>query len=147
MQRTRRYLPVSSAAVSYALLQIPDILAAGVVLYLLHAWGIVGRGWAVGLFALWVVKDIAMYPLLRGVLVPRGTEQDPVVGASGLAQEPLAPRGQVRVRGEYWQAESRRPGEAIPAGTSVVVVGRRGITVLVEPLAGNPQSDGEAGES
>ena len=43
----------------------------------------------------------------------------------------LGPRGQVRVGHERWSAESA--GGAIPAGSSVRVVGWRGLRLIVEP--------------
>jgi membrane protein implicated in regulation of membrane protease activity len=115
------------------LLQFPDILAAGAVLWVLQAWSIVSTGWALSLFILWVAKDLALYPLVRGALVPRGTESDPLVGARGVAQEALAPRGQVRIGSEIWQAETRRPGGTIAPGTPVTVRATRGLTLIVEP--------------
>ena len=123
---------------SYALLQLPDILAAAVVLWLLQRWGMLSTGWAVSLLILWVAKDFALYPVVRGVLVPRGTESDPLIGSRGVALESLAPRGQIRLDGEIWHAESRIPGQAIAPGTPVVVRSTRGLTLIVEPAEGAP---------
>ncbi|MGC2162443.1 MAG: nodulation protein NfeD [Silvibacterium sp.] len=52
-----------------------------------------------------------------------------LVGAIGLAQQPLAPRGQILVHGELWQAESNAP---INSGDSVRVCSVNGLTLLVE---------------
>lgn len=123
----------------YAFLQLPDILIAGVVLWLLQASSLLSAGWAATLFVLWVAKDLALYPLVRGALVPRGTESNPLVGTRGVVQEALAPRGQVRIGSEIWQAESQRPAQAIPVGTSVVVRAMRGLTAIVEPV-GEPSN-------
>ena len=123
---------------SYALLQLPDTLAAGAGLWFLQAWAVLSVGWAVSLFVLWVAKDLALYPVVRGVLVPRGTESNPLVGARAVTQEALAPRGLVRLGSEIWQAESWSPGRTIAPGTPVVVRATRGLTLIVEPTDGTP---------
>jgi membrane-bound serine protease (ClpP class) len=56
---------------------------------------------------------------------------DALVGEVGVALGPLAPRGEVRVARERWSAEAARG--AIPAGSAVRVVGRRGLKLIVEP--------------
>jgi membrane-bound serine protease (ClpP class) len=56
---------------------------------------------------------------------------DGLVGEVGVALGPLAPRGEVRVAHERWSAEAARG--AIPAGTAVRVVGRKGLKLIVEP--------------
>jgi membrane-bound serine protease (ClpP class) len=53
-----------------------------------------------------------------------------LVGARAEVVTALAPVGQVRIAGELWQA--RTEGGAEP-GTRVRVVGRDGLTLLVEP--------------
>ncbi len=68
-----------------------------------------------------------------------------MVGAVAIAQEPLAahgaptPRGQVLVRGELWLAETAEP---VPAGAYLKVLGVRGLTLLVEPIATRRQEAG-----
>lgn len=56
------------------------------------------------------------------------TGPNAMIGAIGIAQESLAPRGQILVRGELWFAEATQP---IPAGAHVRVAGVRGLTLLV----------------
>ena len=53
-----------------------------------------------------------------------------LVGAVGVAQEELAPRGQILVHGELWLAES--PEAPVGAGESVRVRGVDGLKLLVE---------------
>jgi len=57
------------------------------------------------------------------------TGPEALLGEIGLAQQPIAPRGQVLVRGELWQAESDAP---IGPGDAVRVRAVRGLTLLVE---------------
>lgn len=57
-----------------------------------------------------------------------------LVGAEAIAQQPIAPRGQVLVHGELWIAESASP---IAAGDHVRVRAVQGLTLLVEPVHQN----------
>jgi membrane protein implicated in regulation of membrane protease activity len=122
------------------LLQIPDTVLAGIVLWLLHTWADLPGAWVAGLFGVWVVKDVAMYPLLRDAFAPsRTTGPEMLVGAQGIVVAPLAPGGYVRVGGELWAAECAPPrnGE-VPAGCPIVVRAARGLTLLVETLECTP---------
>jgi membrane-bound serine protease (ClpP class) len=63
---------------------------------------------------------------------------DELMGLTGTAVSTLDPSGQVRVRGEIWTA---RVGEGeIPAKDEVRVVGRKGLTLLVERTEGPRES-------
>ena len=117
---------------AYLLLQLPDILLAGLILFVLHRWAGLPYGWAVGAFVVWVVKDIAMYPLVRSAFTPVRTGAEAFIGARAVVADALAPLGYVRLDGELWRAESLRPQQAIPVGASVVVRAVQGLTFLVE---------------
>lgn len=54
-----------------------------------------------------------------------------LLGATGQAQQPLAPNGQILINGEIWQAESDSP---VPSGETVRVRAVRGLTLLVERI-------------
>jgi membrane-bound serine protease (ClpP class) len=60
------------------------------------------------------------------------TGPNAMLGAIGIAQEDLAPRGQILVHGELWFAESTQP---VSAGAHVKVMGVRGLTLQVESLS------------
>ncbi len=126
------------------LVQMPDILAAGVVFVLLHRWVNLPAGWAAGAFLLWVAKDVAMFPLLREAFVPPRAGPETLEGTRALARERLAPEGYVTLNGELWWARSLREQEVISPGTPVVVRACRGLTLLVEPdrSRGAPQENG-----
>ncbi|MEK7220119.1 MAG: NfeD family protein [candidate division NC10 bacterium] len=117
---------------AYLVLQVPGILLAGLILLLLHRWAGLPSGWAIGLFVLWVLKDLAMLPLLRDVFAPLHTGPETLLGARAVAQERLAPGGYVLLSGERWRAESLRPHEVIAPGTAVIVRAARGLTLVVE---------------
>lgn len=117
---------------AYLVLQVPDILLAGLILLLIHWWMALSLGWILGLFALWVVKDFAMYFLLRSVFTPPRTGPETLVGARAVSRELLAPTGHVLLFGETWRAESLQPHNVIAPGTPVIVRAIRGLTLLVE---------------
>jgi membrane protein implicated in regulation of membrane protease activity len=130
---------------AYLVLQVPDILVAGLILYALHRWAGLPYGWAVGTFVVWIVKDIAMYPVVRGVFAPARTGAEAFIGARGVVMDAIAPLGYVRLDGELWRAESVQPRQAIPAGAPVVVRAVQGLTFLVEAEttgAGRPEEGG-----
>jgi membrane-bound serine protease (ClpP class) len=84
--------------------------------------------------------------VLQAVLEARalpapGPGVDELVGAAGVALGELGPRGQVRVGHEVWSAEAAVG--AIPAGSGVRVVGRRGLRLIVEPGPKEPRQAAE----
>lgn len=85
-------------------------------------------------FALYVAKDLALFPLVRAAF--RGARPAGVpVGTRGVALEPLAPVGYVRIGGELWRAEAETADRPIATGRPVIVRGARGLTLLVEEAA------------
>ncbi len=126
---------------AYALLQVPGMVLAGLVLALLLRWGWLSAGWALGLFFGWVAKDWALYWVLRDIFRPSHTAGDPLVGARGVVETALDPRGLVRLSGELWQAEPLLPERPILAGVRVVVRATRGLTLLVAPLGPSSEPD------
>ncbi len=116
----------------YALLQLPGLLVGAIVLIALVKWVGLPLWAADGLFAFWVMKDIALYPLVRTSYeaeVKTGTER--LVGENGVAQEWLCPRGMVRVRGEIWKAQTESPEQRIEPSSEIKITGARGMTLIV----------------
>jgi membrane protein implicated in regulation of membrane protease activity len=118
----------------YWLLQIPGMVAAAAVLAALVRWGDLAPRLALLLFALWVLKDLAFYPVLRVAYQPAsGREVRELVGAIGTARGELAPSGYVRVEGELWRAEATPEAGTIRDGGRVRIVAKRSMSLLVEP--------------
>lgn len=69
-----------------------------------------------------------LFPLRN---LPSIFQQEGMVGYTGVVMEDLNPQGMIKIRGEWWKARSQRE-ETIPAGISVEVVGREGMTLLVK---------------
>ena len=137
-------LPTSGSTLRrYALYQIPGLLVAAAVIGLFFRWTSL-PGWAAATLLLtWILKDAALYPWLRSAY-----ESDPssvierLVGLPGVAVEPLAPNGYVRVRGELWQAETVSSKTAIKLGQTVVVHAVHGTMLVVRSDAGELPDQG-----
>ena len=56
-----------------------------------------------------------------------------MLGNVAIARTPLAPTGQVEIRGELWQASLRGPS-TLPIGSPVLVQNIEGLTLIVEPV-------------
>jgi membrane-bound serine protease (ClpP class) len=119
----------------YALFQIPGWVVVGGLAWGARDWFGISDGAALAVFALWVAKDVVLFPFVRKAYEPDGggDAASALLGATGVAQEELAPRGYVRLRAELWRAELARGRPPVPAGGRVRVTGLRGLTLLVEP--------------
>jgi membrane protein implicated in regulation of membrane protease activity len=116
----------------YALFQVPEWVAAAVVLLGLAEWVGLPFWTTAGFFTVWLIKDIALYPLVRTAYesdVRTGVEQ--LVGEKGVAQESLDPHGMVRVRGELWQAETEPNEQRIDPNSEISITGAYGMTLIV----------------
>ena len=120
--------------VKYALIQVPAIVILVVSLVLIRQWIDFPLYLILGIVALWVAKDIILYPLTW-----RAYDWDPsgdvnaMVGERAIANERLAPTGYVRVHGELWRAKITGHGSPVEKGKAVQIQGIRGLTLLVQP--------------
>jgi membrane protein implicated in regulation of membrane protease activity len=78
------------------------------------------------------VLEIAFWRRFLG-RYPVRTGSEGMVGEKGEVLEPCSPQGTVRVRGEIWKAHCEVP---LAAGDAVKVTGVEGLTLRVEPAAG-----------
>jgi membrane-bound serine protease (ClpP class) len=86
-----------------------------------------------GLFIFWVIKDLAMFPLVRSSYEGNAkTGAETLIGSRGRVQQPLTPEGYVKVNGELWKAQTERPDQLLARDTPVRVRGARGLTLVVE---------------
>ena len=119
--------------VRYVALEAPGWVLAGWLAWWLAAQAIVAPWLAALGWALFVVKDFALYPWLRDAYAagnPDAAAQ--LVGRTGLARERIDPSGYVRIGAELWRAELAAGGAPIDAGASVRVREVRGLTLIVE---------------
>ena len=107
-------------------------LALALVLFLIlpDPWNVVG---GVLSLACGVVEITYWQRRMKRVKVATGVEN--LIGATGVVATPLAPVGQIHVRGELWEARS---SSELPDGTTVRVVALDGLTLDVEPVDPSP---------
>ena len=113
----------------------------GTVLALLFLEG-PWRGVAIVLLATYELFEIFLW--LRWRKRRSITGPDALIGTTGTAITDLGPEGQIRVRGQIWNA---RCGEGASAGDEVVVEAVDGLRLEVRPgslRAGAPSSSGRA---
>jgi membrane-bound ClpP family serine protease len=124
----------TQALVKYTLLQLPIIVLLTVFLFVIRQWVDLPLWLIVGIIALWTIKDITMFPLVwRAYDQSRPGDATSIVGMQGVASERLAPSGYIQIRGELWRAEVMQGGEPIEKRERVLVVGIKGLTLLVRP--------------
>jgi membrane protein implicated in regulation of membrane protease activity len=137
----RRLFERPPVLAKYLMFQVPGMALAGVVLVaLVRIWDLSPRT-ALLLFAFWVIKDIAMYPLLRNAYAGGVHDAgEALVGAIGTARERLDPDGYVRIGSELWRAEVPREHAPVESGAVVRVRAVRNLTLHVEPASDAPNS-------
>lgn len=116
----------------YWLLQIPGWVVLAGLLGAAHVWLALSPLAAVFVFAFWLAKDVALYPILKPhyVFRERDAHQN-LLGERAVAQEMLSPRGYVKLRAELWVAELTEQGATVPAGETVIVESVDGLTLKV----------------
>ena len=106
----------------YWLLQIPGWVVLAGLVGAAHVWLGLSPLAAVLVFAFWLAKDVALYPILRPHYVFRERDaHQKLLGERAVAQETLSPRGYVKVRGELWLAELAAKDARVVAGETVIV--------------------------
>lgn len=131
---TRRAGSTAATFGRYLVLQLPGAVIAATVLALLVHTEQISSAIAYGLFALWIVGEILMFPVMR-VAYETGethTGVEAMIGSVGATEDDLDPEGHVRVGAERWHAVSE--GGLIAVGSAVRVREVRGLTIVVERL-------------
>jgi len=130
--RTR---PDRRVVLRYTALQIPG--QAFVLMLALAGWEWLGApGWTVWAVPLaWALKDALLFPFVWRAYEPddRGAPAG-LGGATAVVEEPLAPRGWVRIGPELWRAELAAGAGSAPRGAQVRVVRVDGLVLQVEPV-------------
>lgn len=86
---------------------------------------------AVVAVALWVVKDLLLYPLLRSSYEKGPDGLAALIGCTAIAVESFEGCGFVRVRGELWRA---RCSVGVDAGQALHIVAAEKGELRVEPV-------------
>jgi membrane protein implicated in regulation of membrane protease activity len=124
----------------YTLFQIPDLILLSLGLAAAVRWWNLPVLVAYALVALWVVKDVIMYPIVRVAYESGGSSGvEGIHGALGVVTQPLAPAGYVKLGSELWKAELLCGSGTASAGSAIRVVEIRGLTLIVEPVTSAEQ--------
>ena len=125
----------SRTIVRYTLFQIPDLILLSLGLAAAVRWWNLPVLVAYALVALWVVKDVIMYPIVRVAYESGGSSGvEGIHGALGVVTQPLAPTGYVKLGSELWKAELLCGSGTVSVGSAIRVVELRGLTLVVEPV-------------
>ena len=85
------------------------MLLAAVLAVLMRVWDL-SLALAALVLALWIVKDLALFPILRIAYEPAGGSggAENLIGALGIVSADLDPEGWVRIGAERWRARVSR---------------------------------------
>jgi membrane protein implicated in regulation of membrane protease activity len=123
----------------YILFQLPELSVVCVLAIGARSWVGLPDWAAAGIIALWVIKDVVMFPFVRIAYQPDSEGgATRMVDARGTAQDALQPSGYVRISAELWRAELPPGSPPVEAGDRVRVLGVHGLTLIVEPDDGEP---------
>lgn len=118
----------------YWLLQLPELALLAFILIFVQRWVDLPEWVFWGSLAMWVAKDAVLYLFVwRAYDWDHPEGANALTGSRGVANEPLAPSGYVKVRGELWKAQLVEGCRAIDEGEAVQVRGARGLTLIVQP--------------
>ena len=119
----------------YLLMQIPSGCAVALGLWAFVHWGPLTPAIATALFGVWVVIEIALFPVLR-IGYETGGQQagvESMIGAVARVSRDLDPEGFVQFGHERWRALAATGPLPIKAGTRVRIREVRHLTLVVEP--------------
>jgi membrane protein implicated in regulation of membrane protease activity len=119
----RTYLVVSAA----------DWLLLGLAIVAAVRWFDMPAWPGVILLAVWIAKDLLLYPSARRYYESEPPQQR-MIGERGEALCRLDPAGFARVHGEIWQVRVADDTIAIPAGAPIRVREVQGMRLLVDPV-------------
>ena len=131
--RNRRWS--SKILLRYFLLQLPGIFFIAALIILLYLIKAVSFKVIWIVLAVWVIKDIALYPLVwRSYDLSPKPGKASMIGQRGVALEAINPAGYVLVNGESWSARLKNKKSVIRKGEPVYVSDVQGLTLVVRPL-------------
>jgi membrane-bound ClpP family serine protease len=135
LESVKQTKPSFKIVLKYALLQIPSLIFLILVLIVLRQWFDIPVYLALGFIALWVAKDIILFPFLwRYYDADQLPDRFTMVNSTGLAISRLEPEGYVQIRGERWLARTAETEKPIERGKGIRVKNIRGLKLMVEPL-------------
>jgi membrane-bound ClpP family serine protease len=119
----------------YLAFEAPSWVALAAALWLIDRFWDLSVSVAALVLGLWILKDLALFPVLRVAYEPAGGSggAENLVGALGTVSSELAPEGWVRIGAERWRARVAREHAPLAVGASVRVTAVEGLLLRVEP--------------
>jgi membrane-bound ClpP family serine protease len=119
----------------YLAFEAPSWLGLAAVLWLLIRFWELSISAAALVLGLWILKDLALFPVLRVAYEPAGGSggAENLIGALGTVSAELAPEGWVRIGAERWRARVAREHAPVAVGAAVRVAAVEGLLLRVEP--------------
>ena len=125
----------SKILLRYFLLQLPGIFFIAALIILLYLIKAVSFKVIWIVLAVWVIKDIVLYPLVwRSYDLSPNPGKASMIGQRGVALEAINPAGYVMVNGESWSARLKNKKSVIRKDEPVYVSDVQGLTLIVRPL-------------
>jgi membrane protein implicated in regulation of membrane protease activity len=125
----------SKILLRYFLLQLPGIFFIAALIILLYVIKAVSFKVIWIVLAVWVIKDIVLYPLVwRSYDLSPNPGKASMIGQRGVALEAINPTGYVLVKGESWSARLKNKKSVIRKDDPVYVSDVQGLTLVVRPL-------------
>jgi|GEM_PF-278498 membrane protein implicated in regulation of membrane protease activity len=119
----------------YTLLQLPALALLIAVLWLLATWFELPRLWLGLVAVIWIIKDIALFPLVWRAYDPEATPRgNTLVGGVARVVQELSPEGVVEIQGELWRARSAQQDLRLQKDSLVHVTAMQGLLLEVTPL-------------
>ena len=117
--------------IRYTLFQLPGLSILILALLLVEHWITIPIKFFYGIISAWIVKDIILFFYTWKAYITK--KDDIMLGKRGIALERISHAGYIKINGERWKALNRsdRP---IEKGQEILVVERKGLTLLVMPL-------------
>lgn len=115
----------------YLVASLPGWILAAVLAWAAVRWIGLNVWLAAGVVAVWIVKDLLVYPAVRQFYRTEPAEKR-MLGEQGVALSTLDPAGFVRVHGEIWQARAADGTERIGEGARVTVRELQGLLLIVD---------------
>ena len=123
----------------YVLFQLPELAVVSLLAIGARSWVGLPDWAAAGIIALWVTKDVVMFPFVKIAYQPGSPGgATSLLDARGTAQDTLNPSGYVRISSELCRAQLRPGSSPVKPGDRVRVLRVHGLTLVVEPDASEP---------
>ena len=127
----------------YVLYQLPEVVLGGLLLAALVHFEIISRPVGFALFAVWVLKEAALYPFIARSYEPSsGSPADALLGVACVVTARVSPdvAGKVRIGPEFWNARLEPGSIAAEGGTEVCVEAVDGLTLRVRAVRSKVRS-------